>query len=185
MLGVRLGRGTAPYYATGTGSGQPEGLVTGATLGVTTASATAITFDELVQLQHKIDPAYRSQPGCGWLMHDLIMSYIRRIKDSSNRPLWTNGEFYASGIREGVPDKFLGWPVNVCQELDSAVTTTKKTVFGGLLSKYKVRTVDDVRMYRLVERYRDYDQDGFIAFLREDGKLLDAGTAPVQYIQQA
>jgi hypothetical protein len=52
------------------------------------------------------------------------------------------------------------------------------------LSKYYIRRVNEVRIYRLEERYRDNDQDGFVAFVREDGNLMDAGTAPVKYLQQ-
>lgn len=185
MLGIRLGRITATKYATGSGASTPEGIVTGASAGITAASATAITFDELVRLEHTIDPAYRSQPGAGWLMHDLIVSYIRRIKDGAGRPLWVAGEHYNSGIKEGRPDSLLGYPINICQEMASSVATTNVTVLFGLLSKYKIRKVRGVRLYRLVERYRDLDQDGFVAFIREDGKLLDAGTAPVKKLTQA
>jgi HK97 family phage major capsid protein len=54
----------------------------------------------------------------------------------------------------------------------------------GNLKKYKVRQVREIRMYRLQERYRDNDQDGFVAFGRQDGNLLDAGTAPVKKLTQ-
>lgn len=185
MLGTRLGRGMAPYLATGTGASQPEGIITGASSALTTASATAITLDELIRLVHSIDPAYRGQPGSGFMMHDNVISYIRRIKDGNGRPLWQVGETYQSGIREGVADKLLGYTVNTCQEMASAVTTGLKTVLFGVLSKFKVRKVRDVRMYRLQERYRDLDQDGFIAFQRIDSKILQAGTVPIKYITQA
>lgn len=185
MLGTRIARGQAPYLATGTGGSQPEGIITGAALGVTAASASAIVFDELVRLEHSVDLAYRSAPGVGWLMHDLVRSYIRRIKDGNGRPMWVSGEFYQSGMADGAQEKLLNYPVNICQEMDSTVATTKKTVLFGELPKYKIRRVRDVRMYRLVERYRDQDLDGFVAFERLDGKLLQAGTNPVKYLQQA
>jgi HK97 family phage major capsid protein len=63
-------------------------------------------------------------------------------------------------------------------------TATKSLLFG-VLPRYKVRRVRDVRMYRLTERYRDTDQDGFVAFMRLDGKLLNAGTCPVKHLLQA
>ena len=184
-LGERIGRASAVYYATGTGASQPEGIVTGSTLGVTTASGTAIKFDELVQLVHSVDPAYRNMPGVGWLMHDQVMSYIRQIKDGTGRPLWISGENYNAGVREGQPATLLGYAINICQEMASSVATTNKTALFGLLPKYKIRRVRDVRMYRLVERYRDLDQDGFVAFVREDGRMIDAGTAPIKHLLQA
>lgn len=185
MLGIRIGRATAPKYATGTGASEPEGIVTGSTLGKTAAGAAAILFDELVELEHSVDPAYRSMPGVGWLMHDGVVSYIRRIKDSQNRPLWTNGEMWNSGMKDGVPDKLLGYPINVCQEMQATVATATKTVLFGQLSKYLIRRVKGMRLFRLVERYRDVDQDGFVAFVREDGKLRNAGTPPVKHLLQA
>lgn len=179
MLGIRLGRRTAVSYATGSGSSTPEGIVTGATLGVTAASATKIAADEIIRLIHSIDPAYRSQPGVGFLMHDQIILALRLLKDGEGRYLWQ------PGLQDNVPDRLSGYPVNICQEMDSTVATTKKTILFGLLSKYRIRKVGGVRLYRLQERFRDLDQDGFVAFIREDGKLLQAGTPPVKYLQQA
>ena len=56
-----------------------------------------------------------------------------------------------------------------------------KSILFGRLDKYKVRVVQDVRMLRLTERYADNLQVGFVAFLRCDGRLLDAGTNPVKH----
>lgn len=179
MLGIRLGRITATKAATGSGSGTFEGIVTGAALGVTAASATSFTADKIIDLIHSIDPAYRSMPGVGFLMHDAIIQYIRKLKDGEGRFIWQ------PGLDTGNPDKILGYKVNICQEMDSTVATTKKVMLFGELSKYKIRRVREMRLYRLEERYRDLDQDGFIAFIREDGKLLQAGTNPVKYLQMA
>jgi hypothetical protein len=55
----RIGRGTNQHFTTGTGSSQPQGIVTGATTGVTAAGVAAITADELIDLVHSVDPAYR------------------------------------------------------------------------------------------------------------------------------
>jgi HK97 family phage major capsid protein len=57
-------------------------------------------------------------------------------------------------------------------------------VVFGALNKYKVRQVQTLRVRRLVERYAELDQEGFVGFLRQDGNLLDAGTNPVKYIAQ-
>lgn len=179
MLGVRIGRITAQKFAVGTGASTPEGIITGASSGVTTASATAIKADDLFKLVHAVDPAYRSMPGVGWLMHDNVVLYLRQLKDGQGNYLWK------AGLQDGVADRLLGYPVQVCQEMDSSVATGKKTVLFGALKQYKIRRVNEIRMFRLQERYRDYDQDGFVAFERCDGKLLDAGTAPVKYIVQA
>ena len=177
ILGERLGRITASHFATGTGSGQPNGIETAATLGVTAAGAAAITADEVIDLYHSVDPAYRV--GAGWAMHDNVVLYIRKLKDDDGQYLWQ------PGLVAGVPDTLLTAPVTVCQEMASTVESSAKTVLFGQLSKYKVRDVGTLRLKRLVERYAEYDVEGFVALSRHDGDLLDAGTHPVKYLQQA
>lgn len=177
MLGERLGRITNTKFTTGTGAATPKGLVTAATLGVTAASQTAIAADELFNLVHSINPAYRM--GAGWMMHDNVILHLRKLKDGNGQYLWQ------SGMNSGAPDRLIDYPVAINQDMASSVATTAKTALFGQLSKYKIRRVNQIRLYRLEERYRDTDQDGFVAFVREDGNLLDAGTAPVKYLQQA
>lgn len=177
MLGERLGRITNTKFTTGSGGATPKGIVTAATLGVTAASATAIAASEVFDLVHRIDPAYRT--GAGFMMHDNIVLHLRKLTNGDGDWLWQ------SGMREGVPDRLADYPMTINQDMASSVATSNKTLLFGQLSKYKIRRVNEIRLYRLEERYRDNDQDGFVAFVREDGNLLDAGTAPVKYLQQA
>lgn len=182
-LGERLGRISNTKFTTGTGGGQPKGIVTAASAGVTTASGTAITSDELLGLVHSIDPAYRTS-GCGWMMHDSVLLYLRKLKDGNSRPLWSamGGQ---DGFTTGQPDRLLGYPITINQDMASSVATTNITALFGQLSKYKIRRVGGPRFYHLVERYRDNDLDAFIAFIRQDGNLLTGGTAPVKKLTQA
>lgn len=175
MLGERLGRITNTKYTNGIGAGTPKGITVGASLGVTAASATTIAADEVFQLIHSVDPAYRM--GAGFMMNDAIVLALRLLKDGEGQYLWQ------SGMREGTPDRLAGYPLTVNQDMASTIASTAKSMLFGQLSKYKIRRVNSIRMYRLEERYRDQDQDGFIAFVREDGNLLTAGTAPVKYLQ--
>lgn len=176
-LGERIGRKTNTYYTTGTGSSQPKGIVTAAGAGNTATNATSIVFADLMALVHAVDPAYR--PGASFMMHDGILLAIRQLKDSQNRPL------YVSGLVDGMPDKLLGFDVTINQDMQATVATATKTVLFGRMSNYKIRRVGGPRLYRLEERYRDTDQTGFIAFVREDGNLLKSATAPVKYMVQA
>lgn len=179
MLGERLGRAKNRKFTSGTGANQPKGIVTCATLGVTAASATAIAADEIIELEHSVDPAYRDQPGSGWMMHDNILLHIRKLKDGSGQYLWQ------PGLALGIPDRMLGRLLSINQHMDSAVATTNKTILFGAMKKYKVRRVRQVIVLRLKERAAEYRQEWFLAFVRADGNLLDAGTAPVKYLQQA
>jgi HK97 family phage major capsid protein len=176
LMGIRLGRIFADHYTFGTGVGQPMGYITAATLGVTTASATAIAADELYNLKHSVDPWYR--PGAMWTFHDQILLYIKKLKDGFGRYLWQ------SSLAAEVPDTLDGDPIGINQSMASAVSSSNTTVCYGQMSKYKIRDVNQLRMRRLVERYADYDQEGFVGFYRTDANLLDAQTHPVKYLQQ-
>lgn len=177
MLGERLGRITNTRYTTGTGAATPKGVVTASTLGVTAASATAIAADEIIRLEHSIDPAYRN--GASYMMHDTILLELRLLKDGEGRYLWQ------TGFNTGTPDTLNLRPVTINQDMQSSIATATKTILFGQFSKYKIRRVGQMRLYRLEERYRDTDQDGFIAFIREDGNLLTAGTSPLKHLLQA
>lgn len=173
MLGERLGRITNKRYTTGTGSGQPRGIVPAAGT-VSPGSATALGFDDIIKLEHAVDPAYRI--GAGFMCHDAIIEYLRKLKDGQGRYLWQDNQ------QVGEPDRLHGRPITINQDMDSTIASGKKTLLYGQLFKYKIRSVNGMRMYRLQERFRDNDEDGFIALIREDGNLLTAGTAPVKVL---
>lgn len=177
MLGERIGRISNTKFTTGSGSGEPTGIMTAAALGVTAASQTAITADELINLEHSVDIAYRN--GALYMMHDNLVSYIRKLKDNDGQYLWQ------AGLKDGVPDRINGRGLSINNDMTGTLTASDKNIAFGQMSKYKIRRVNDVRFYHLQELYRGTDEDGFIAIVREDGNLLDAGTAPVKYLQQA
>lgn len=177
LLGTRIGRIQADEFTTGTGNSMPKGIVTASTLGVTAASATAITWDEIYGLKHSVNPAYRM--GAGWMLHDGVLLYVKKLKDGNGRYLWQ------SGTADGAPDTIDGDPIVINQSMDSTVASANKTLLYGQLSKYKIRDAGEIRMRRLVERYADSDQEGFVCFMRSDGNLLDAGTHPVKHLLQA
>lgn len=178
MLGERLGRAKNRKFTAGTGANQPRGVMVAATLGKTTASATAIAADEVKDLVHSVDPAYRNQPGAGFMLHDAVLLSLSKLKGSDGQYIWQ------SGLQQGLPDRLLGYGLDVNQHMDSAVTASNKTMLFGARRQYKVRRVRRLRLLRLDERFAELSQVGFIAFERADGNLLDAGTAPLKYLQQ-
>lgn len=177
-IGQRIGRTLNTAFTTGNGVGRPYGFTVGATTGKTTAGATAITYGELVDLQHSVDVAYRSMPGCVWMMHDLVFAYVRKLLDGQNRPLWE------PSLQAGAPTTLLGFPVIINNDMASTVATTNKTVaFGNFGAHYVGRQVGDAgALTRLVERYADVGQVGFLGFGRYDGQIQD--TSAVKLLVQ-
>ena len=176
LLGERLGRIQNTHATTGTGSSQPNGIVTASALGKTAASATAITADEIIDLFHSVGRAYRGNSS--FMAADSTVAAIRKLKDGDSQYLWQ------PGLQAGQPDRLLGVPLLVNDDMD-AIATGKKTVLFGDMSKYKMREVLGVTLVRMVERYADYHQVGFVAITRFDGDLLNAGTGPVKHLIQA
>jgi len=171
LLGERLGRIINTRCTTGTGAAQPTGVVTTATAGVTTGASGAIIVDELYDLQHALDVAYRSRPGVAWMSHDLIVKALRKLQDNEWRKYWE------PSLLTSVPDRLLGSPFFTNNDMASALATTNITLLYGDFGNYKIRQVRQIRLRRLVERYADTDQEGFVAFMRLDGnQILPAAT---------
>ena len=177
-LGVRLGRIFNTEDTVGTGAGMPYGIVTGATLGATTASSTAILWTEFVDLEHAVDPAYRGLPSTGWMFHDNVLKALKKMEDGESRPL------FQPGLAYGAPDTILSYPYWINQDMASTLVASAKTVLFGDMANFWVRDVADIQMMRLVERYAEYNEVAFLAFARHDAALIDAGTHPVKYLLQ-
>jgi len=178
MLGERLGRIANEHTTTANGSDKPNGIVTAAALGVTADSASAITFDEILDLEHSVKNPYRRAGA--YMMNDDVLKYVRKIKDGDGNYLWQMGN-----VLTGTPASLNGRPYFVNDDMAGTIEASAKTMIFGDLSKYKIRMVAEMRLKRLVERYAEYDQDGFVALMRLDGDLLNAGTNPVKYLIQA
>ena len=181
LLGERFGRGENVYFTTGTNSGQPQGVVTAAGTGVTSASATAITADEVLGLVHSLDPSYRALGSVGFMMHDTAILYLRKLKDANGAYLWQ------PGLQSGVPDRIAGYPVAINQQMEPLVSnlpvTAKKHILFGAFEKFVIRDCGGVRMKHLQERYADLDQECFVAFKRVDARALN--TAAFKVLLQA
>lgn len=183
-LGTRIGRITNKHFTVGTGTNQPRGIVTAAAEGKVGASGqtTSVIYDDLVDLEHSVDPDYRLN--AQWMFADSTLKALKKIKvpqfsgDTAGVPLWQPG----IAMRE--PDTILGYSYVINQQVPAMAASAKSIVFGDL-SKYKIRDVQDVILRRLDERFADFHQVAFLAFSRHDGDLLDAGTNPVKYYQNA
>lgn len=181
ILAERLGRIWNTHATVGTGTGQPRGIVTGAALGKTgtTGQTTSVTYDDLVDLQHSVDPAYRRLPGVGFMFSDSTLRAIRKLKDSQNRPLFVPG--YETGMPGGAPDTLLGSPIYINQDMPTMAANAKSILFGAY-SKYVIRRVMDLTVFRMTDSaFTRAGQIGFVAFQRAGGNLVDVGGASVKY----
>lgn len=184
LLAVRLGRIQNKHYTIGTGSGQPNGLVTAAGSGKvgTTGQTLTVIYDDLVDLEHSVDPAYRSAPGVGFMMHDSSLKVLRKIKDTNGRPIFVPG--YEQGNPGGAPDRLLNRAIMINQHMPVMAANAKSILFGDY-KKYIIRDVMDLTLFRMTDSaFTLLGQVGFVAFQRSGGNFVDAGGA-VKYYQNS
>ena len=172
LMGERIGRIQSDHFTTGTGSGQPRGITIDAPSAKALASAGTVTSDDLYDLKHAVDPAYRMM-GHGWVFHDNILATLKKLKDTQNRPLWT------PGLAFDAPDTIDGDRYYINQSMPTTGLSAKLVLYGQL-DKYKIHDGLDIQMQRLDELHALNHQRTFLAWMRSDGRLLDAGTNPVK-----
>lgn len=182
--GRRIGVTSNKAFTNGDGSGKPTGLVPNVTSGVTAASATTVTADELIEAAHAVNPIYRRRPQplgnvraaganpldsthLGWMFNDGSLKAIRKLKDSNGQYLWQ------PSVQAGVPDLLFGYPYIINPDMPAMTTGLKPFIFGDF-SGYIIRKVEQSALLRLSERYAEKFQMAWILFERYDGKIINA-----------
>lgn len=186
-LVTRLGRITNRMFTVGTGTNQPNGIVPAATVGVTAANSsdqvTAVTYDSLVNLQHSVDPAYREQGNVRWMFNDNTARELRKIKDGSSRPIFVPG--YETGSPQGAPDRLLGAPISINQDMADMAADARSILFGNF-EPYHIRDVMAIQMFRFTDSaYTKKGQVGFLGWMRSGGNLIDVGGAVKVFVNAA
>lgn len=175
MLVVRVLKAFSEHSIVGAGTSTPQGVTVGGTKGADAAAA-AITYDNLVDLLHSVDPAYRKNGT--WMFHDNTLKALKKLKDE-------NGQYiFQPSLRDDEPSTVLGKPFIVNNDMPEIGASAKSIAFGDF-KKYLVRRVKNYAVKRLDERYADLNSTAFILFVRMDGRVLDAGTHPIKYLQHA
>lgn len=159
----RIGNKEEEAFLNGDGAGKPTGILNDAEVGVTAASATAITADELIDLFYSLPAPYRAN--AVWVMNDSTMRYIRKLKDTTGQFLWQKA------LHEGEHETLLGKPIYHSPFAPEVAAGAKPILFGDL-SYYWIGDRKGITFRRLNERYADTGQVGFLATKRLDGKLI-------------
>jgi HK97 family phage major capsid protein len=176
----RIGRSQNAYFTTGTGTGQPQGIVTGATSGKvgTTGQTATVIYDDLVELADSVDAGHLGmpskqpsigQPQVGWMMSQAMRKVVRKLKDTNGRPIWMPAQ------QPGGTAMLLDTPVYMNNDMPSPAANAKTILYGNLAS-YLIRDALDIRILRMDDSaFARNGQVGFIGFARAGGALLDTG----------
>lgn len=197
-LAKRLGRIYNQKFTIGAGTTEPDGIVPRSTSGKvgTTGQTTTIIYDDLVDLVHSVDPAYRA-PGSAFMTSDTLLKVLRKLKDTAGRPLWmpsydqgisraanpgSHGGFEAED-RPVIFDYLMGYPLWVNNDMPTPAANAKSMIFGDL-SYYKIRDAMQMDLFRFTDSaYTRKGQVGFLAWARAGGNLVD--TAAVKFYQHS
>lgn len=174
-IGSRLGRGEAKFLVQGTGAGTPEqptGLQASVTGTTTAASSSEFTWQEVNGLIHSIDPAYRRAANFRIGLNDNTLKLMTEMEDLQGRPLWL------PAVSGAAPATILNVPYFVDQGI-ADIGVNAKFMYAGDFAQFIIRRVRYMVLKRLVERYADFDQTGFLAFHRFDCVLQDAAAIKV------
>jgi len=162
----RIGVKEEEAFLVGDGNKKPTGLLAGtggAPVGVTAASPTSITLDNVLDLFYSLKSPYRAK--ASFITNDSTMKALRKLKDSSGQYLWQ------PSIREGTPDMIVGKPIHTSPYVPAIKAEAKALTFGDY-SYYWIADRQSRTFQRLNELYAPTGQVGFIATQRVDGKLI-------------
>jgi len=162
----RIGNKEEDAFFNGNGTGKPIGIFNatgGADVGVTTAEATKITADEIIDLFYSLGAPYRKN--AVWVVNDSTIKVIRKLKDGNGNYLWQ------PALTSGTPDTLLGRPVYTSSFVPTIAAGAKTVAFGDF-SYYWIADRQGRNFKKLSELYAATDQTGFVATQRVDGKLI-------------
>lgn len=122
-------------FATGAGSGGvPQGVLTGATTVVTTATTLTVAVGDVYATQQALPPRFRNAPGAGWVSNVALINKFRQLDTAGGASFWTN-------LGKGAPETLLGAPIYESTTMASALTS------GNLLAVF-----GDFGQYYIVDR---------------------------------
>jgi len=177
QAGRALGNAFGAHAITGTGTSQPRGVVTDATLGVTGAASVvgAPNADNLIDLFYSVIAPYRTSPATKWIMRDATVASVRKLK-------YTTGEYvWQPALTAGAPDTIMGKQVLTDPNVAATALAAKSILFGDF-SQFFVRFAGGVRFERSDDFAFNTDLVTFRALLRADSALVDL-TGAVKYFQ--
>lgn len=167
-IASRIGRKEADAIVNGTGAGlQNKGLSKWVTGTTNVAAKGTVTWKDINNLIHSLDPAYRRSSAFKLAFNDSTLQHLELQEDNQGRPLWL------PSIAGGTPATILGTPYFIDQAIANLGTAANKAVYAGAWDYFTLRRVRYMQLKRLTELYAESDQTGFLAFHRFDTLLED------------
>lgn len=172
-LGYKFGISQEKGFLTGSGAGQPLGVFTASSQGISTGrdvstgnSTTAITMNGLINAKYALKAAY--WPRARWIFHRNAVKQVALLRDLSGGADTGQYLWYPS-VRDGEPDRLLGLPMDVSEYAPATFTTGLYVGILGDFSNYWIADSLALEMQRLVELYAATNQVALIGRMESDG----------------
>ncbi|MGC2745071.1 MAG: phage major capsid protein, partial [Candidatus Angelobacter sp.] len=175
VFGVSMARGVGADLINGNGTSAPQGLLTAAALGATSATSGTVVSSDVEALYFSLNRISRNSPACRWLMNDTTYSVIKKFKDTAGFPLIQ----YVDD-----QEKLYGKNISICPSLPNIAVSSKSIILADLSQYIVTRTPLQLIAKREVPGYVEFGQVLVQCLQRFDSKLLSVGTfAPAVYLQ--
>lgn len=174
--GNSIGYAVNTALTTGTGSSQPNGVVTAASSAVTgTAAAGAPTGDDIINLYYSLDGAVRAASNFAFMANATTISSIRKLKDT------TGAYLFQPSLAAGTPDTLIGRPL--VENPAMASGTGAKSILAGDWDAYRVRVAGGLQVAQSSDYQFNLGVVNYRFQIRVDGDLLD--TSAIKFYQGA
>ncbi len=153
-------------FLNGNGEGKPLGIFAasgGGEVAVTSASSTAITYDEIVNLVYALKRPYRKN--AKFILNDQTIATLRKLKDGNGQYIWQ------PALQAGEPDRLLGYEVLTSAYVPTIEAGAAVIAFGDF-SYYNIGDRGVRSFAELKELFAGNGMIGFVAKERVDGKLV-------------
>lgn len=166
LLTEHIARGLANLALVGGTASDGISALVPKVITTTSAAATSVSYSDLVDLLAKVKAPHNAQGVASWLMNSATRAALMKVLDENGRPI------FLESTREGEPDRILGRPVVIDDNMPDIAAGKVPIVFGDL-RKYVLRIVQGVRVrvYQEEQYYRN-NCIGVQAFVTADGKLI-------------
>lgn len=166
LLTEHIARGLTNLALTGGTASDGVSALVPKVVTTTAASATAVTYNDLIDVLAKVKAPHNAQGVASWVMNSATRAALMKVLDQNGRPI------FVESAREGEPDRILGRPVVIDDNMPD-IGAGKTPILFGDLRKYVLRIVQGVkvRVYQEEKFYKD-NCVGIQAFVSADGKLI-------------
>ena len=161
---LRLGQAEEEAFLDGDGIGKPLGLMRQLSRVAVSENAGYITMDDVIDLQHSIEPRYREN--AVFLMSDNAVRELRKYRTVGIRNVWEGD------MQNDAPVKLLGVPVITCRPMPKVESGSMPVLYGDF-SHFMIGDRDHRSVKRLNELYARQGLVGYTVSERVDAVLLD------------